>query len=118
LSLVTPAIDPFIQPLAIVIIIALFAIQKRGTSNVAAYFGPITLVWFIAIAVIGLSHIADQPLVLAAFNPLHALTFVFSHGWIAFVTLGAVFLAVTGAEALYADLGHFGKRPIQIAWLF
>jgi KUP system potassium uptake protein len=118
LKLATPAIDPFILPLTIAIIIALFVVQKRGTAKVATFFGPITLIWFFAIAVVGLSHIFAAPVVLFAFNPLHSLNFMISHGWFALITLGAVFLAVTGAEALYADLGHFGKRPIQTAWLF
>jgi KUP system potassium uptake protein len=117
LKLATPAIDPFILPLTVAIIIALFVVQKRGTARVAMFFGPITLLWFFAIAVVGLSHIFAAPVVLLAFNPLHSVNFMISHGWIALITLGAVFLAVTGAEALYADLGHFGKRPIQTAWL-
>jgi KUP system potassium uptake protein len=117
LKLATPAIDPFIEPLAIAIIIALFLVQKRGTAAVAAFFGPVTLVWFLTIAIVGIVHIVKQPLVLTAFNPVQCVSFMFTHGWIAFITLGAVFLAVTGAEALYADLGHFGKRPIRTAWL-
>jgi len=118
LKLATPAIDPFIIPLTIAILIALFLVQKRGTAKVAAFFGPITLIWFIAIGVIGLSHIITRPVVLMSFNPAHAFAFLLDHGWVSLFTLGAVFLTVTGAEALYADLGHFGKRPIQTAWLF
>jgi KUP system potassium uptake protein len=95
----------------------LFTVQARGTASVAALFGPITLVWFAAIALAGLAHIGDNPTVLFAFNPYHAVIFLGTHGIIGLVTLGAVFLAVTGAEALYADLGHFGKRPIQLAWI-
>ena len=99
------------------ILIALFAVQSRGTARVAAFFGPITLVWFIAIAVAGIWHIAADPSVLAAINPVYGVRFLASHGMIGLITLGAVFLAVTGAEALYADLGHFGRRPIQAAWI-
>jgi KUP system potassium uptake protein len=106
-----------VVPLTVVILLALFAMQSRGTAQVAALFGPITLVWFVAIAIPGVRLIAADPSVLAALNPWHALTFVTGHGTIGLVALGAVFLAVTGAEALYADLGHFGRRPIQIAWI-
>jgi KUP system potassium uptake protein len=117
LKIVTPAFDPYILPLTVVILIALFAMQSRGTARVAAFFGPIMLVWFTAIAVAGLWHILQVPAVLWAFNPSHGLSFVASHGVVGLLTLGAVFLVVTGAEALYADLGHFGRRPIQTAWL-
>ena len=117
LKIATPAFEPYIVPLAVVILLALFAVQSRGTAKVAALFGPITLVWFIAIAIAGLQHVAANPTVLAALNPWHALSFVSSHGMIGLLALGAVFLAVTGAEALYADLGHFGRRPIQFAWI-
>ena len=117
LKIITPAFDPYILPLTLAIIFGLFLVQSQGTGRVAAFFGPITLVWFLAIAAAGIAHIADHPAVLKSFNPLHAVTFLESHGVIGLVTLGAVFLAVTGAEALYADLGHFGKRPIQAAWL-
>ena len=94
----------------------LFAVQSHGTARVAAWFGPITAVWFIAIAIPGVLQILGNPEVLLAFNPAYAVQFLFSHGVIGLITLGAVFLAVTGAEALYADLGHFGRRPIQTAW--
>jgi KUP system potassium uptake protein len=117
LKVATPAFDPYVVPLTVVILFALFAVQSRGTAKVAAFFGPVTLVWFIAIAIAGLIHIAADPSVLAAFDPGHGVRFLARHGMIGFVTLGAVFLAVTGAEALYADLGHFGRRPIQTAWL-
>jgi len=117
LKIVTPAFQPYVVPLAIVILLALFAVQSHGTANVARFFGPITLVWFIALAAAGLYHIGDNPSVLRAFNPFHGVSFVASHGMIGLLTLGAVFLVVTGAEALYADLGHFGKRPIRVAWL-
>ena len=117
LKIITPAFEPYILPLTLVIILGLFLVQSQGTSRVAAFFGPITLVWFAALALVGIAHIAGNPAVLNSFNPVHAVSFLLSHGVIGLVTLGAVFLAVTGAEALYADLGHFGKRPIQAAWL-
>src|SRR6266540_4268134 len=106
-----------VVPLTVVILIALFAVQSRGTARVAAFFGPVTLVWFIAIAIAGLWHVAQNLAVLYAFNPIHGVEFLASHGLIGLITLGAVFLAVTGSEALYADLGHFGRGPIRTAWL-
>jgi KUP system potassium uptake protein len=117
LKIVTPAFEPYVLWITIAIIIGLFAVQSRGTASVAKWFGPITLVWFIAMAITGVMHIGDHPGIFNAFNPLYAISFLSSHGLIGLVTLGAVFLAVTGAEALYADLGHFGRRPIQLAWL-
>jgi KUP system potassium uptake protein len=117
LKVATPTFDPYIVPSTVVILVALFAVQSRGTAKVAAFFGPITLVWFFAIAIAGLWHVAADPGVLAAINPAYGIAFLASHGMIGLVTLGAVFLAVTGAEALYADLGHFGRRPIQTAWI-
>ena len=117
LKVATPAFDDFVVPLTVVILIALFAVQSRGTAKVAAFFGPITLVWFAAIAAAGLWHIGQNLNVLLAFNPYYGVYFLLHHGIIAFYTLGAVFLVVTGAEALYADLGHFGRGPIRFAWL-
>jgi KUP system potassium uptake protein len=117
LKIVTPAFDAYVVPLSIVILVALFAVQSRGTASVAAWFGPITLVWFVVLAAAGLWHIGDNPSVLRAFNPVYGVEFVAGHGMVGLLTLGAVFLVVTGAEALYADLGHFGKRPIRAAWL-
>jgi KUP system potassium uptake protein len=117
LKIVTPAFDAYIVPLTVVILIGLFAVQSRGTAKVAAFFGPITLVWFIAIAVAGLWHIGQNPTVLFALSPHYGINFLLHHGIIGFYTLGAVFLVVTGAEALYADLGHFGPGPIRLAWL-
>lgn len=117
LKIITPALEPYVLPITLAIIIGLFAVQARGTASVAALFGPITLVWFVAIALAGLAHIGDYPAILLSFNPAYAVSFLGSHGIIGLITLGAVFLAVTGAEALYADLGHFGKRPIQLAWI-
>jgi KUP system potassium uptake protein len=118
LKLATPAFEPYVVPITALILVSLFAVQSRGTAKVAAFFGPITLIWFIAIAGAGVPQIAQNPTVLLAFNPIHGLSFLLTHGVIGFMTLGAVFLVVTGAEALYADLGHFGKRPIRAAWLF
>jgi len=116
LKLATPAFNPYIVPLTVIILVALFAVQSKGTAKVAAFFGPIMTVWFVAIALPGLYYIAGNPGILRALNPAHGISFLVTHGTIGFATLGAVFLAVTGAEALYADLGHFGKRPIQLAW--
>jgi KUP system potassium uptake protein len=118
LDVATPAFHPFILPLTVLILIALFAFQARGTASVASLFGPITAVWFAAIAIPGLSWIASDPTILWALSPHFGVHFLLNHGIVSLYTLGAVFLAVTGAEALYADLGHFGRRPIQLAWLF
>ena len=118
LELVAPRLEPFVIPITLVIIVGLFAVQSRGTARVAAFFGPIMLVWFVLIGLLGLWHLSDDPHVIVAFNPWHAVAFMLSHGPIGFLTLGGVFLAVTGAEALYADLGHFGRPPIQAAWIF
>ncbi len=117
IKLATTALDHYVVPITVVILVALFAVQSRGTARVAAFFGPIMCLWFAVIAVAAIPLIAKQPVVLLAFNPVYAVSFMLNHGIIGLVTLGAVFLAVTGAEALYADLGHFGKRPIQTAWL-
>jgi KUP system potassium uptake protein len=116
LKVATPAFDEFVVPITVVILIALFAAQSRGTAKVAALFGPVTLVWFTVIAVAGLWHIGQNLNVLLAFNPYYGVYFLLHHGIIAFYTLGAVFLVVTGSEALYADLGHFGRGPIRFAW--
>src|SRR5260221_1687139 len=117
LDLAAPGMQHYVLPLTIVILIALFAVQRRGTARVASFFGPVMLVWFVAIAVAGAMHIRDDLAVFAAINPAYAIAFVSTHGHIGLITLGAVFLAVTGGEALYADLGHFGRKPIQRAWL-
>jgi KUP system potassium uptake protein len=117
LKVVTPAFDAYIVPLTVLVLIVLFAVQSRGTANVATFFGPVMLFWFVAIAVAGIWHVLQNPAVLFAFNPWHGVSFLLHHGLIGFYTLGAVFLVVTGAEALYADLGHFGRSPIRAAWL-
>ena len=116
LTLVTPAFEHSVVPLTIAILLGLFAGQSRGTARVASFFAPVMVIWFVAIAAAGLLHIHDDPGVLAAVNPLYAVAFLYGHGHIGLVTLGLVFLVVTGAEALYADLGHFGRRSIQTAW--
>ena len=117
LKIATPALQDYVVPLTVLIIIALFSVQSRGTAMVAAAFGPVMIVWFLTLAVLGVSHISDDPGVLAAINPWYAIKFLGAHPAIGLVTLGAVFLVVTGGEALYADLGHFGRKPIQFAWL-
>ena len=116
LKLATPTFEHAVLPLTVAILIALFAVQSRGTARVAAYFGPVMAIWFVTIAAIGLWHLYRDPAVLAAVNPLHAVSFLAHHGLVGLATLGFVFLAVTGGEALYADLGHFGRKPIQTAW--
>jgi KUP system potassium uptake protein len=118
LEVITPSFEAYVLPLTIVILLGLFLVQSRGTARVAAFFGPATGVWFIALAALGIANIMLNPFVLWALSPTYAIGFLAAHGTIGLVTLGAVFLAVTGAEALYADLGHFGRRPIQTAWLF
>ena len=116
LKVVTPIFDNYVVPISIVILITVFAIQRYGTDRVGGFFGPIMVVWFATLAVLGIASIAQAPEVLAAVNPVYAVEFFHHNGWHGFGVLGAVFLAVTGAEALYADMGHFGKRPIRIAW--
>jgi len=118
LKLATPALEHYVVPLTIFILVVLFSVQRSGTARVASAFGPVMIVWFSSLAAMGLVHISDDPSVLAAINPWYAIHFLFSHGTIGLVTLGAVFLAVTGGEALYADLGHFGRKPIQAGWLY
>lgn len=116
LKLVYPSTEHYIVPIALAILIALFIVQSRGTGAIAKFFGPITALWFIVMALGGIMHISDDFEILSAFNPAHAITFMIDEGWLGIIVLGAVFLTVTGAEALYADLGHFGRLPIQLAW--
>ena len=116
LEVITPAAKPYVVTISLVVLVMLFAVQRRGTADLGKFFGPITVVWFLAIAWTGLVQIVDNPIVLKAMYPGYALTFITNHYGVAFITLGAVFLCVTGAEALYADMGHFGKKPIRIAW--
>jgi KUP system potassium uptake protein len=118
LNVATAAFGPYVLPLTVVILVALFSVQSRGTARVSAFFAPITTVWFVVIAGAGLVEIAANPKVLGAINPYYGVKFLLTHGIVGLVTLGAVFLVVTGSEALYNDLGHFGRKPIQSAWLY
>ena len=118
LEIITPQLHPFIVPVALVVVVALFAIQKHGTARVGTLFGPVMCAWFVVLAVLGLKQIALDPSVLAAVSPVYAIAFVRANPLLAFLALGAVVLAVTGTEALYADMGHFGATPIRRAWLF
>ena len=116
LKVATPRLVEYVVPATVVILAALFLVQRRGTARVGALFGPVTLVWFVTIAAVGVPWIAAQPAVLVAVNPLHAVRFLAGHGFDGFLLLGAVVLCITGGEALYADMGHFGARPIRLAW--
>jgi KUP system potassium uptake protein len=116
LHIATPLFDHYVVPIAVVILVVLFFFQSRGTTRVGAVFGPITVIWFVAISVLGIAHIIRAPQVLAAVNPIHGFEFFMINGWRGFVVLGAVFLVVTGGEALYADIGHFGTAPIRLTW--
>ncbi|KRQ96046.1 potassium transporter Kup [Bradyrhizobium valentinum] len=118
LKLVTPALEHYVVPLTIFILVVLFSVQSSGTARVASLFGPVMVVWFATLTILGLIHISDDPTVLYAINPWYAIQFMLSHGTIGLVTMGLVFLAVTGGEALYADLGHFGRKPIQTGWFY
>jgi len=116
LEIITPAAKSYVMPISLAVLVLLFAVQRRGTADIGRFFGPITVIWFLAIGLTGLLQIIDNPSVLRAVAPWHAIHFAVRHYHIAFITLGAVFLCVTGAEALYADMGHFGKTPIRLAW--
>ncbi len=116
LEVISPAFTSFVIPLTLVVLFALFIVQKRGTTGIGKFFGPICGVWFIVIAALGVVHIAGNPEILRALSPHYALMFMWANPGVTFIILGAVVLCVTGAEALYADMGHFGKRPIRIAW--
>ena len=116
LRVATDVFEPFVVSITVVILVGLFLFQHRGTGGIGKVFGPIMIVWFVTIAIAGLPQIFSNPIVLSSFSPVHAVTFFSAHGLRAFLTLGAVFLAVTGAEALYADMGHFGRAPIRTAW--
>ncbi len=118
LQVATPVFSSYVLPLTVVVLISVFAVQRHGTAKVATFFGPVMAIFFIIIALLGAIHIPDAPRILRAFNPFVGIVFLIDHGFIGFLVLGSVFLAVTGAEALYADMGHFGRRPIQLAWLF
>ena len=117
MNVVTPTFQPYVVPITLVILAILFSVQRFGTQGVALVFGPVTAVWFLAIGYSGLTHILDDPEILLAVNPVYIFNFLYNQPEVSFVTIGAIFLAVTGAEALYADLGHFGRKPIVLAWL-
>jgi len=117
LEIVSPTFTRLVLPLSVIIILALFAMQVRGTHSIGRLFGPVMAVWFVSIAAMGLVQIARNPAILQALSPVYAVQVCLAHGWLAFVSLGSVVLAVTGAEALYADMGHFGAKPIRVAWV-
>jgi KUP system potassium uptake protein len=116
LEVATPLLKPYVVPVTIAVLVVLFTVQRKGTSLVGALFGPVMILWFCVLALTGIVNIARQPAILTALDPRHAWHFLTVHGMASFVVLGAVFLAVTGAEALYADMGHFGKRAVRVAW--
>ncbi len=116
LEVATPALKPYVVPITIMVLLILYMAQSKGTSGIGKWFGPVMLVWFAALAVLGSINIFQNPAILGAINPFHAVLFLMHNGWLAFLALGAVVLVVTGAEALYADMGHFGKKPIRLAW--
>ena len=118
LEVISPKFAKYVVPLTLVVMLGLFSVQRRGTASIGRFFGPITLIWFAVIAVLGVSHIIENPIILKALSPHYAVGFVWNNPGTAFILLGAVVLCVTGAEALYADLGHFGKKPIRLAWFF
>ena len=118
LEVATPALKPYVLPISLAILIVLFVVQRRGTAAVGSLFGPIMVLWFLTLAILGTMSIADNPSVLRAINPLYAFRFFEANTLLGFFALGAVVLALTGAEALYADMGHFGHKPIQLAWFY
>jgi len=118
IEIATPAFSHYVVPITIVILVGLFWIQDRGTAVVGTLFGPVTLVWFLTLGALGIYRLREDPTVVAALNPAYAWSFLMRSGWEGFLVLGAVFLVVTGGEALYADMGHFGRRPIRLTWYF
>ena len=118
IEIATPAFKPYVIPITLGVLFALFWFQKKGTASIGALFGPVMCVWFITLALLGILNILHEPAVLYALNPMHALNFIHDHKTAAFLSLGGVVLALTGAEALYADMGHFGRQPIQVAWFW
>jgi KUP system potassium uptake protein len=116
LEVATTRLKPAILPLTVVILGALFWVQKRGTESIGRVFGPIMILWFLTLALLGARQIIEYPSILGAIHPAYAVTFFVHHGWQAFVVLGSVVLVITGGEALYADMGHFGPGPIRFAW--
>jgi KUP system potassium uptake protein len=117
LEVLAPALKPYVLPMSVGVLIALFVVQRHGTGAVGKMFGPVIVLWFVVLAITGIGHIVQEPRILAALNPAEAFAFLRSQGWHLFVAVGAIVLAITGAEALYADMGHFGKAPIRLAWL-
>jgi KUP system potassium uptake protein len=116
LEVATPAFQPYVVPLTVAILVALYMLQRTGTAGIGKWFGPVMIIWFLALGCLGLVNIIKTPTILLALNPLYALEFLATRGWVAYVALAAVVLAFTGAEALYADMGHFGKTPVRLAW--
>ena len=116
LEVAAPGLEPFVVPLTVIVLVGLYSLQAHGTAGIGKWFGPIMVVWFATLAVMGIVNIIEAPVILAALNPLYALKFMLQNGLVAFIALGAVVLAFTGAEALYADMGHFGPKPIRMAW--
>jgi KUP system potassium uptake protein len=116
LNVATPLFQPYVVPAAVAILIAIFTLQQYGTDRVGKLFGPVMVIWFVVIAILGIRWIVTEPAVIGAVDPRHAITFFHDNGWHGFIILGSVFLVVTGGEALYADMGHFGRRPIRLAW--
>jgi KUP system potassium uptake protein len=116
LKLAAPALTPYVVQITLVVLVVLFMVQKRGTAGIGAMFGPVMVIWFAILAISGATYLLQAPAILAALNPLAALDFLIRHGWLAFVALGSVVLALTGAEALYADMGHFGAGPVRTSW--
>ena len=116
INVATDIFKPYVVPAALLVLLALFAAQAKGTARIGRIFGPIMLLWFVVIAVVGLTGVLRRPEVIGAINPIHATRFILAHGWHSFIVLGGVFLAITGGEALYADMGHFGRKPIRSAW--
>src|SRR5205085_3652643 len=110
LGIATHVFEPFVVPITVIILILLFLVQRRGTEGIGKVFGPVMIIWFSVLALLGIPMIVRNPIVLQSVNPVHAFQFIQAHGWRTFLTLGAVFLSVTGAEALYADMGHFGRK--------
>nr|WP_272939920.1 KUP/HAK/KT family potassium transporter [Legionella maceachernii] len=118
LKIISPMFDDFVVPLSCAILVLLFVMQSRGTARIGAAFGPLLLIWFITIAILGAVEIYRHPVVLRAIHPIYAFDYLYHHGMKGYILLGGVFLVVTGGEALYADIGHFGKNPIRYSWFF
>ena len=118
LQVIAPSLEPWVLPGSLLVLVGLFVMQRFGTAAVGRFFGPVIVLWFLTLGVMGVVHILREPAILAALNPLRAAEFIAARGWLLLAALGAIVLALTGAEALYADMGHFGRKPIQLAWTF